>query len=88
MLGEIGKATAGEAMAKPLHNAVLLASEYYHKHSAESSGKLRERLAEQIGELLLDLQTPLSHEQRKTGWQTFEAMLRRYVELKVCGGQL
>ena len=45
-----------------------------------------ENLKEQIGELLLHLQTPLSQQQRQKGWELFAPMLRRYVDLKTCGG--
>ena len=50
------------------------------KHTAESTGKLKEKLAEEIAGLLLFLQDPsLSQDQQTRCWALFESKLRRYV---------
>jgi len=59
-------------------------SRVYHSPLGRSSGNLRE----QLGVLLLYLQTPLSPDNRKTCWALFESRLRQYVDLKICGGAL
>lgn len=56
------------------------------KHTTESTGKLKEKLAEEIAGLLLFLQdTSLSQDQQTRCWALFESKLRRYVDLEVCG---
>ena len=49
----------------------------YRNLAPKSSTKL-----EQIGTLLLALQTPLNCKQQKNDWQLFGGMLRQYVDLK------
>lgn len=64
-------------------------NESYRNCASKSSGKIREKLSEQVVELLAYLQNPLlSKEERKQGWQLFEPSLRRYLDLKVCGGMV
>lgn len=73
-------ATTSEApktMAKNHNNL----NESYHHSPYKSSGKLKE----QIGELLLCLQTPRSHHEQQKCWVQFESMLKRYVDLESCG---
>jgi hypothetical protein len=41
----------------------------------------------QIGEILLCLQWPLRNRQRDRLWYLFEMRLRRYLEVKRCGGE-
>jgi hypothetical protein len=41
-----------------------------------------ENLKEEVGELLLYLQSPLTEEQQKKYWRIFELKLREYLALK------
>jgi len=60
-------------------------NEVYRNCARRSSSKLR-NLRNQIGELLLYLQTAPSQSQQQEYWTLFEAKLRQYVALKLCGG--
>jgi len=52
---------------------------FYALHASKSNIK------EQLGELLLYLQRPLSETDRQRYWQLFEANLRAYLDLKLSG---
>ncbi len=54
---------------------------YYSTSDDQSSKKLKE----QLGVLLLYLQTPLSRQQRTAYLKLFESRLRQYVDLEYCG---
>ena len=43
-------------------------------------------LKEQVGELLLYLQTPLPQNEQQNYWQVFESCLRQYIDLRFCEG--
>ena len=58
-------------------------TQLYNPPERLSRGKLQENLAE----LLLYLQRPLSQERQKRYWQLFESRLRQYVDVKNLGGQ-
>lgn len=75
------KAVATDSEApEPMANHNNL-NESYHHSPYKSSGKLKE----QIGELILYLQTPRSHHEQQKCWVQFESMLKRYVDLESCG---
>ena len=58
----------------------------YNNSLGKSSAKLREELAERVGELLLYLQNPLlSKKEQERGWQLFGSTLRRYLAAKHLG---
>lgn len=60
----------------------------YHNALIKSSGKIYQRAALQLGELLLFLHSPfLSHRERSQGWQLFEVSLKRYAKLRFEGVQ-
>ena len=50
-------------------------NESYRNYAPKSSTKL-----EQLGTLLLALQTPLNRKQQENGWQLFGVILRQYVD--------
>lgn len=45
-------------------------------------------LKEQIGQLLLYMQTPPPQNEQQKYWQQFETMLSQYLDLKICGGRI
>ncbi len=58
----------------------------YHNPLEKSNVKIRQRLSEQLGELLLFLQNPLlGQEERRQSWLLFESSLRRYAGLRFSG---
>jgi hypothetical protein len=52
------------------------------KDSPFYSSKTKEKLKEQVGELLLYLQSPLTKNERKRCWRMFELKLREYLAIK------
>ena len=58
----------------------------YHNPASQSSGEHQKKLVEQIGVLLLYLQTTLSQKEQTQCWQIFEQSLRYYVSVKKLGG--
>jgi len=66
------KATAGTATLKK----IIRQDESYQKPNDATRAKL------QIGELLLCLQRPLNHNQRREYWLLFESMLKQYLHFK------
>lgn len=59
-------------------------SKDYRNFSPQSRVKLQENLAE----ILLYLQTPLKQRHREKCWHIFESKLRRFIDLKICGGMV
>lgn len=62
-------------------NKIYQLSEDYTFSNQES----RANLKEQLGELLLFLQAPLSHHQQGKCLKVFEEKLRRYIDFGTCG---
>jgi hypothetical protein len=52
------------------------------KISKRSVSEANENLKEQIGELLLYLQSPLTEDEQKRCWRMFELKLREYLAIK------